>query len=63
MTTVGEGRRRGDRPVPSPGRNASVGGNADAKLALEDALALDPEKRRLLSTFGMRAPTGVLLYG
>ena len=42
---------------------ASVGGNAEAKLALEDALALDPEKRQLLSSFGLHAPTGVLLYG
>ncbi|KAL7521457.1 hypothetical protein ACHAWX_006130 [Stephanocyclus meneghinianus] len=41
----------------------SVGGNKEAKLALEDALALNPEKRRLLSRFGLQAPTGVLLYG
>eukprot|EP00804_Cyclotella_cryptica_P016169 CCRYP_005668-RA/>CCRYP_005668-RA protein AED:0.02 eAED:0.02 QI:256/1/0.75/1/0.66/0.5/4/0/935 len=40
-----------------------VGGNKEAKLALEDALALNPEKRRLLSLFGLQAPTGVLLYG
>jgi hypothetical protein len=42
---------------------ASVGGNKEAKLALEDALALNPKKRRLLSLFGLQAPTGVLLYG
>ena len=41
----------------------SVGGNKDAKLALEDALALDPKKRHLLESFGLQAPTGVLLYG
>jgi tRNA A37 threonylcarbamoyladenosine biosynthesis protein TsaE len=41
----------------------NVGGNNEAKLALEDALALNPKKRRLLSLFGMKAPTGVLLYG
>lgn len=42
---------------------SSVGGNFDAKLALEDALALDVKKRRLLASFGLRPPTGVLLYG
>ena len=42
---------------------SSVGGNVEAKLALEDALALDPEKRHLLSKFGLQTPTGVLLYG
>ena len=41
----------------------SVGGNSEAKLALHDALALNPKKRRLLSLFGLHAPTGVLLYG
>lgn len=41
----------------------SVGGNIEAKLAIEDALALNPKKRRLLSLFGLQAPTGVLLYG
>mmetsp|Transcript_3695 Transcript_3695/g.5324 ORF Transcript_3695/g.5324 Transcript_3695/m.5324 type:complete len:839 (-) Transcript_3695:497-3013(-) len=42
---------------------SSVGGNFDAKLALEDALALDANKRSLLASFGLRPPTGVLLYG
>ncbi|EED91148.1 regulatory protease, partial [Thalassiosira pseudonana CCMP1335] len=42
---------------------SSVGGNVDAILALEDALALDPKKRRLLASFGLDPPTGVLLYG
>jgi SpoVK/Ycf46/Vps4 family AAA+-type ATPase len=42
---------------------SNVGGNADAKLALEDALALDARKRKLLASFGLRAPTGVLLFG
>jgi ATP-dependent 26S proteasome regulatory subunit len=41
----------------------SVGGNMDAKQAIEEALALDPEKRRILKTFGLSPPTGVLLYG
>ncbi|KAG7359867.1 cell division cycle protein [Nitzschia inconspicua] len=42
---------------------ASIGGNAQAKASLEDALALDPSKRALLARFGMSPPTGVLLYG
>ncbi len=42
---------------------STVGGNFDAKLALEDALALDAHKRELLNSFGLHAPTGVLLYG
>ena len=42
---------------------ASVGGNIEAKLALEDALAVDPVKRNILKRFGMAPPTGVLLYG
>jgi SpoVK/Ycf46/Vps4 family AAA+-type ATPase len=41
----------------------SVGGNTEAKQAIEEALAPDPEKRRLLRTFGLSPPTGVLLYG
>ena len=41
----------------------SVGGNKEAKLALEDALALNPRKRHMLSLFGLHPPTGVLLYG
>jgi ATP-dependent 26S proteasome regulatory subunit len=41
----------------------NVGGNAKAKASLEDALALDPLKRHLLSHFGFSPPTGVLLYG
>lgn len=42
---------------------ASVGGNTEAKLALQDALAMDPKKRRALHNFGMTPPAGVLLYG
>ncbi|KAL7550996.1 hypothetical protein ACHAWF_017414 [Thalassiosira exigua] len=42
---------------------SSVGGNVEAKLALEDALALDPANRKLLFKFGLQTPTGVLLYG
>ena len=41
----------------------SVGGNIKAKQAIEEALALDPEKRRMLRLFGLSPPTGVLLYG
>jgi SpoVK/Ycf46/Vps4 family AAA+-type ATPase len=41
----------------------TVGGNTEAKQAIEDALALDPEKRRMLRMFGLSPPTGVLLYG
>jgi proteasome regulatory subunit len=41
----------------------SVGGNAEAKASLEDALAIDPFKRRLLAKFSLSPPTGVLLYG
>lgn len=42
---------------------SSVGGNVEAKRAIEEALALDPEKRRILRTFGLSPPTGLLLYG
>lgn len=41
----------------------SVGGNVQAKRAIEEALALDPGKRQLLQTFGLSPATGVLLYG
>jgi SpoVK/Ycf46/Vps4 family AAA+-type ATPase len=40
-----------------------VGGNAQAKASLEDALTLDPFKRDLLARFGLSPPMGVLLYG
>lgn len=55
--------------IPSLSRRAkevtfsSVGGNLEAKLALEDALALSPTKQQILSKFGLKLPTGVLLYG
>ena len=42
---------------------SAVGGNVEAKLAIEEALALDPEKRQILRTFGLTPPTGLLLYG
>ena len=42
---------------------STVGGNTLAKKALDDALALDPKKRRLLARLGLRPPSGVLLYG
>eukprot|EP00977_Amphora_coffeiformis_P007610 scaffold1667_cov173-Amphora_coffeaeformis.AAC.38 len=41
----------------------SVGGNAEAKLALHEALSLDPERRKIMASFGLSPPTGVLLYG
>lgn len=40
-----------------------VGGNQEAKAALEDALALDSDRRERLHAFGLSPPTGVLLYG
>lgn len=42
---------------------ALVGGNIDAKLALEESLCLESRKRKLLSSFDLSAPSGVLLYG
>jgi len=42
---------------------SSVGGNYNAKVALEDALAIDERKRCLLAKFDLSPPTGVLLYG
>ena len=41
----------------------TIGGNHDAKKALEDVLAIDTKKRHILSKFGLALPTGVLLYG
>lgn len=41
----------------------SVGGNTEAKLALREALALEPTRRALLASFGLLPPAGVLLYG
>lgn len=40
-----------------------VGGNAVAKQSLEDALAIDPRKRRMLARFGLSPSAGILLYG
>ena len=42
---------------------AAVGGNAEAKSALEEAVALDETKRKFTTFFGIEPPTGVLLYG
>jgi hypothetical protein len=47
----------------SPVHFVSIGGNEQAKVSLEDALAFDPAKRDMLSRFGLSPPTGVLLYG
>ncbi|KAL7568750.1 hypothetical protein ACA910_021742 [Epithemia clementina (nom. ined.)] len=41
----------------------SIGGQTEAKAALEEALALDESKRRIMSCFGMAPPTGLLLFG
>jgi hypothetical protein len=41
----------------------SVGGNLEAKLALDDALALSSRKQKILNSFGLKLPTGILLYG
>eukprot|EP00532_Pseudo-nitzschia_australis_P005912 CAMPEP_0168163188 /NCGR_PEP_ID=MMETSP0139_2-20121125/237_1 /TAXON_ID=44445 /ORGANISM="Pseudo-nitzschia australis, Strain 10249 10 AB" /LENGTH=850 /DNA_ID=CAMNT_0008080055 /DNA_START=62 /DNA_END=2614 /DNA_ORIENTATION=+ len=46
-----------------PSHFASIGGNVQAKVSLEDALAFDRGKREMLSKFGLSPPTGVLLYG
>lgn len=40
-----------------------IGGNFEAKRALEDALALDLAKQQVLDSFGMGSPTGLLLFG
>ena len=42
---------------------SSVGGNSEAKSALEEALAMDPLKRAVLHRFGLQPPAGVLLFG
>lgn len=42
---------------------ASVGGSQEAKIALEEALALNPHQKRMLEKFGLSPPTGVLLFG
>ena len=47
----------------SPAHFGSIGGNENAKVSLEDALAFNPEKRKILFRFGLSPPTGVLLYG
>jgi SpoVK/Ycf46/Vps4 family AAA+-type ATPase len=40
-----------------------VGGNRRAKVALQEALALDPVRRGRLEALGLSPPTGILLYG
>lgn len=42
---------------------SNVGGNAQAKRALVDALSLNPKRRQLLAALGLSPPTGILLYG
>jgi SpoVK/Ycf46/Vps4 family AAA+-type ATPase len=42
---------------------ASVGGNVEAKIALEDALALDSRRLGVLTSLGLTPPSGILLYG
>ena len=55
------------RSAAAPSRVANpfdnVGGNREAKIALEDALALSTSKRASLARMGIGAPIGVLLYG
>jgi len=41
----------------------SIGGNKNAKLAIEDVLFIDEQKRRILTKFGLSLPIGILLYG
>ena len=41
----------------------SVGGNTEAKAALENAIALNPLIRKAFAKFDLSLPTGVLLYG
>jgi SpoVK/Ycf46/Vps4 family AAA+-type ATPase len=55
--------RRNESPAEYADLFASVGGNVEAKNALEEALAIDPVKRRTLRAFGLSPPTGLLLYG
>jgi len=42
---------------------SSVGGNDQAKAALQNAMAIDPRNRDLLRKYDMSPPSGVLLYG
>jgi hypothetical protein len=42
---------------------SNVGGNAQAKRALVEALSLNPKRRQLLTALGLSPPTGILLYG
>lgn len=51
------------KPDSGPSFLESIGGNVQAKLTLEDILAIDPIKRGMLSKFGLSPPSGVLLYG
>lgn len=41
----------------------SVGGNNEAKMALENALGVHPSHRKLLSSLGISPPTGIILIG
>ena len=42
---------------------STVGGNMEAKIAIQDALAIEPDKRAILASIGISPPTGILLYG
>jgi ATP-dependent 26S proteasome regulatory subunit len=42
---------------------AGVGGNKEAKLALEDSIFINAHKHGVLTTFGLRPPASLLLYG
>ena len=50
-------------PVVASNPFDKIGGNKEAKIALEDALALSKSKRIRLARMGIGAPIGVLLYG
>jgi len=52
-----------EKDYGSPSHFESIGGNVQAKVSLEDALAFDRSTRETLSSFGLSPPTGVLLYG
>lgn len=54
---------QGQNPSSKKQLFQTIGGNYDAKRALEDVLAIDKKKRHMLSKFGLSLPTGVLLYG
>ena len=75
LNLLGQNRYRFPKRVVSSGETINnethskynffemIGGNHDAKRALEDVLAIDKRKQLILSKFGLSLPTGILLYG